>query len=87
VTNTRDFAQFTETLKHMMETKAQNMGRYEKRKTQYSQNKVIKKETKMFYRNLGMQYIEDREPPSMAEAETYWKSVWGEEAQLNERAE
>ena len=34
-----------------------------------------------------MNNIETREPPSMAEAETYWKSLWGEEAQHNERAE
>ena len=34
-----------------------------------------------------MKNIEAREPPSMAEAETYWKSLWGEEAQHNERAE
>jgi len=31
--------------------------------------------------------IEPTEPPSMAEAETYWISLWGEEAQHNERAE
>ena len=34
-----------------------------------------------------MKNIEAREPLSMAEAETYWKSLWGEEAQHNERAE
>ena len=34
-----------------------------------------------------MKNIEAREPPSMAEAETYSKSLWGEEAQHNERAE
>jgi hypothetical protein len=44
-------------------------------------------DTKIFYRNLGMNNIQAREPPSMAEAETYWKSLWGEEAQHNERAE
>ena len=32
-----------------------------------------------------MKNIEAREPPSMAEAETYWKPLWGEEAQHNER--
>ena len=31
--------------------------------------------------------IEAREPTSMAEAETYWKSLWEEETQHNERAE
>ena len=34
-----------------------------------------------------MKNIEVREPPSMALAETYWKSLWGEKAQHNERAE
>ena len=34
-----------------------------------------------------MKNIEAREPPSMAEAQTYWKSLWGEAAQHNERAE
>jgi len=34
-----------------------------------------------------MKNIEAREPPSMAEAETYYKSLWGEETQHNERAE
>ena len=28
-----------------------------------------------------------REPPSMAEAQPYWKSLWGEEAQHNDRTE
>ena len=36
---------------------------------------------------MDMNNIEAREPPSMTEAETYWKSLWGEEAQHNERAE
>jgi len=48
---------------------------------------MFKEETKGFYRNLGMKNIEARESPSMAEGETYWKSLWGEEAQYNEGAE
>jgi len=34
-----------------------------------------------------MKNIEAREPPSMTEADNYWKSLCGEEAQHNERAE
>ena len=34
-----------------------------------------------------MKNIEAREPPSIAETETYWKSRWGEEAEHNEAAE
>jgi len=48
---------------------------------------MFKEDTKKFYKILGMKNTEAREPPSMAEAETCWKSLWGEEAQHNERAE
>jgi len=87
VTNAREVGQLTETLKQKVQAKAQRIRRHEKRETQYSQNKMFKEDTKKFYRNLGMKNIEAREPPSMAEAEMYWKSLWGEEAQHNERAE
>ena len=33
-----------------------------------------------------MKNIEAREPPSITEAETYWKSLWGEEAQHNKKS-
>jgi hypothetical protein len=69
------------------QAKAQRIRRYEKGETQYSQNKVFKEDTKSFYRTLGMKNIEARELTSVAEAETYWKSLSGEEAQHNERAE
>jgi len=75
VTNAREVAQLTETLKQKVQAKAQRIRRHEKRETQYSQNKMFKEDTKIFYRNLGMKNIEAREPPSMAEAETYWKSL------------
>ena len=48
---------------------------------------MFKEGSKQFYRNLGMKIIDAREPPSMAETETYWKSLWGQEAQNNEGAE
>jgi len=71
VTNATQVAQLTETLKQKVQAKAQRIKRYEKRETQYSQNKMFKEDTKKFYRNLGIKNIEAREPPSMAEAETY----------------
>jgi len=66
----------TETLKQKVQAKAQRIRRHEKRETQYSQNKMFKEDTKKFYRNLGIKNRKAREPPSMAEAETYWKSLW-----------
>ena len=70
-----------------MQAKAQRIRRYEKRDTQYSQNIMFKEDTEKFYRNLGMKIIGAREPPSMAEAETDWTLLWGEEAQHNEIVE
>ena len=87
MTNAREVAQLTEILKQKVQAKAQIIRRYEKRDIKYSHNKMFKEDTEKFYRNLGMRNIEEREPPSMIEAETYWKSLWGEEAQHNERAE
>jgi len=60
---------------------------YEKRETQFRKNKMFKEDTKKLYRNLCMKITEAREPLSMAEAEIYLNSLWGEEAKHNERAE
>jgi len=48
---------------------------------------MLKENTKIVYRNLGTKNIKAREPISMADVEPYWKSLWGEEAELNERTE
>ena len=48
VTNAREFAHLTETLKQKVQAKAQRIRRYEKRKTQYSQNKIFKEDIKKF---------------------------------------
>jgi len=87
VTNSREFTQLTENLKQEMQAKSQRIRRYERRETQFSQNKMFKDDTKRFYRNLSMKIKEARESPSVAEAETYCKSLWGEEAQHKVREE
>ena len=66
MTNAREVAQLTEILKQKVQAKAQRIRTYEKRETQYSQNKMFKEDTKNFYRNLGMKNIEAREPLPMA---------------------
>jgi glycerol dehydrogenase-like iron-containing ADH family enzyme len=75
VTNTREVAGLTETLKQTVQAKAQSIRRYEKRETQYIQNKMFPEDTKKFYRNLCTKIIEAREPPSMTEVKPYWKSL------------
>ena len=42
VTNAREVTQLTETLKQKVHAKAQRIRTYEKRETQYSQNKMFK---------------------------------------------
>jgi len=48
VTNAREVAQLTESLKQKVQVKAQRIRRYEKRETQYNQNKMFKEDTKNF---------------------------------------
>ena len=72
-------AQMTETLKQKLQAKAQKFRRYGKMETQYKQNKVFKENPKKFYTKMTMKNIEAREPSSMAESKTNWKSLWGEE--------
>jgi hypothetical protein len=51
------------------------------------QNKMLKEDTKQFYRSLGAKKTEARETPSMTEVEPCWKSVWGEKAEWIRREE
>ena len=46
VTNAREVAQLTETLKQKVQANAQRIRRYEKRETQYSQKRCLKKTIK-----------------------------------------
>ena len=63
VTNAREFAQLTETIKQKVQAKAQRIRRHEKRETQCIRNKRFKENTKELYRNLGTKNIEAKEPP------------------------
>ena len=48
MTNAREVAPLTETLKQKVQAKDQRIRRYEKSETQYSQNKMFKEDTKNF---------------------------------------
>jgi hypothetical protein len=73
VINAREFEQLTETLKEKVQAEAQRFGRYEERETKRIENKMLKEDTKKFYRNYGTKNTETREPNSMKEVELYWK--------------
>jgi hypothetical protein len=45
------------TLKQEVPAKAQRIRRHEKRKNQYTQNKMFKNDTKIFYTNFGKKNI------------------------------
>jgi hypothetical protein len=63
------------------------MRRYEKRKNQYIQNKMFKEDTKQFYRCLEVKTTAINDHPHMEEVELYWKSLWEEKVQHNEKAD
>jgi len=48
VTNAREVAQLTGTLKHKVQAKAQRIRKYEKREIQHIQNKMFKEDTNNF---------------------------------------
>ena len=48
MTNAREVAQLTETLKQKVQANARIIRRYEKREAMYSQNKMFKEDTKKF---------------------------------------
>jgi hypothetical protein len=48
---------------------------------------MFEEETKKCNWNLSTKNINFRESLSMAEVEPYWKSLWGEEAELNGSAQ
>jgi hypothetical protein len=53
VTNVRKFKQLTETLEENVLAKGQRIGSYEEGETQLIQKKMLKEDTKYFYRNLA----------------------------------
>jgi hypothetical protein len=57
------------------------------KKKQYIQNKMFKEDTKQFYRYLGAKTTSINDHPHMEEVELYWKSLWEENVQHNEKAD
>ena len=58
-----------EDLKKTLQAKAQRIRRYTKRSDQYKQNKMFRKDSKRFYRELGKKTIQIEKPPDMGEVE------------------
>ena len=48
---------------------------------------MFKTDVKKFYREMGKQAIEIKEPPSLKEVEKFWKKIWSNEKEYNEEAE
>ena len=76
-----------ELLKQKLQVKAQRIRRYEKRSNFYRHNKIFNTDAKKFYRQLGKETIEIKDPPQMQEVETFWKNIWSNKKGFNENAE
>jgi hypothetical protein len=76
-----------EQLKQQIQAKAQRIRRFEKRSTQFVQNKLFKEDTKKLYRELGKKQIIVEEPPKHEEVEGFWKEILEQEKSYNDQAE
>ncbi|XP_042889217.1 uncharacterized protein LOC122264411 [Penaeus japonicus] len=72
-----------ETNTQKMQLKAQRLRRYDKRTKFYRQNKIFKTDAKKFYREIGKNKIDIKDPPEMDKVEDFWKDIWGKEKTLN----
>jgi len=90
VSNGREVAHLTEALKQKVQARAQRIRRYEKGKPSLVRIRCIKKALNILQKPGHKEYRGQRTSPPpptpMADAETSWKSLWGE-AQHNERTE
>jgi hypothetical protein len=86
VTNAREFEHLPETLKEKHKQKPKDSEDMKKEKPSISRIKCSNKKPKNFTERITKN-IEAREPIAISEVKPYWKSLWEEEAQLNERTE
>ena len=87
IKNRGDIPEAREKLKQQIQAKAQRIRRYEKRSKQFRQNKIFKSDPKKFYRELGKNQIEVKEPPPLDKIEDFWSKIWEDEKQHNDTAQ
>ena len=87
IKNRIDIPEAREKLKQQIQAKAKRIRRYEKRRKQFRQNKVFKTDPKKFYRQLGKNQIEVKEPPPLDKVEDFWSKIWEDEKHHNDAAE
>ena len=76
-----------EDLKQALQAKAQRLRRYTKRSEQYKQNKMIREDSKRFYRELGEKTIQIEKPPDIREVKKFWQNILEQEVKHNEDAQ
>jgi hypothetical protein len=86
VTNAIQIAQLIEESKQNVQANVQSIRIYEKGKTSISNIKCSRK-TEQFYRYLRARTTTLNDHPHMEEVELYWKSLWEEKVQHNQKAD
>jgi len=86
VTNAREIAQLTDNEAESASQSQKNQS-IKKGKHSISRIRCSRMTTTKFHRNLGTKNMQARESRSVEDLQPHWKSLWGEKAQHDERAE
>ena len=74
-------------LKQALQAKAQRIRRYTKRSEWYKQNKMLREDSKRFYRELGKKTIQIEKPPDIGEVKKFWQNILEQEVKYNKDAQ
>ena len=64
-----------ESLKQIMQVKAQRLRRFDKRDQFYRQNGIFQTAARKFYRQIGKGKIDVKEHPEIKEIEKFWNNI------------
>ena len=76
-----------EDLQQTLQDKAQRLRRYTKRSEQHKQNKMLREDSKRFYRELGKKTIQTEKPPDIGRVKKFWQNILEQEVKHNEDAQ
>lgn len=76
----------TQNIKMRLQARAQRLRRYQNRSQQFTQNKMFKENTRMFYRQLNKQQDTICQIPSQQEIEKFWTGILEEKKTHNKHA-
>ena len=81
-----DWKELGETIRQMLQAKAQRLRRCKKRANFFKQNKQFNEDAKKFYRQLGKKDLNVDQPPAIEHVEQFWAEIWENKKDHNPKA-